>query len=120
MTSQELNAALAEFDLQTSNTPYEELWAKWDELNLDGLPVPFMGWFWRHVDFDRACEKGYSFGVDPRGRVAFMESNKWGFATVKATPQQMQEIRAAIEKAITSKQVEDFLAVHRLLQALVL
>lgn len=41
-----------------------------------GKCIPYIGWFWREVDFD--SDKCY-IGIIPNGFKGFMESNKWGY-----------------------------------------
>lgn len=42
-----------------------------------GKRIPYIGWFWRDVDF---AEKRIPIGKSESGYVAIMESNKWGYS----------------------------------------
>lgn len=87
-----------------------------------GKTIPYIGWYWRTVDFDA---DGYSFGVMPdrtwdsvahaRG---FMESNKWGYpSTRKTTPEEWKVIKDALRKATASRDPEDFAFANLLIQS---
>lgn len=83
-------------------------------------PIPYMGWFWRTVDFN---DKAYSFGVcesgDGDGRfVAFMENNKWDYDYVEADTEQFGRIKRLLETAINTKALDDTHAVWDAIQKL--
>lgn len=101
LTSDELNAAIVA--LETG----------------EEKPIPYLGFFWRHVDFDA---ESYDFGVAPIGGklwVAFMENNKWGYPTVEAKGDAWAAIKLAIRVAVTEPSHQNLGVVKDLLQALV-
>lgn len=110
MTSNELNDAIATADL--TQPPVYECWPE------RGSPIPYMGWYWRDVDFNRFVTQGYSFGVSDDGHVGFMQNNKWDYSYVRATAEQCQEIHNALVKAVTTQTAEDFEAANNLIQAI--
>jgi len=106
VTSDELNAAILEAEKNREKG------------------IPYMGFFWRDVDFDA---DHYDFGVCKRGSwkrdnelyVAFMENNKWGYPTVTARGLQWAAIKGAIEAAVTTGDSNDFAYVEELMRRLV-
>lgn len=116
MTSEEMNAAIREIEKDDS-VAFEAF---------GGKPVPFIGWFWRTVDFDRLGRQ--TFGVIPAGTldgddqndkplVGFMQNNKWDYPEIQPTEQEWADTRAAVEKALTSRAVDDFRAANDLIQS---
>lgn len=97
MTSKELNAAIVSLD----DLPNAHELRSRDQME---KIVPYIGWFWRSVDFDAPA---YSFGVIPAGTpaytmsdgngtesygprsdapcVGFMENNKWDYPYTRET-----------------------------------
>lgn len=106
-TSEELNAKIRELE-NLDDPPYE---------CFGGKAIPFIGWFWRNVDFDRTP---YSFGVIPDNPplVGFMQNNKWGYGYAHASAKQCLEIRGLIEQALISMEHDDFKAVDDAIQGL--
>ena len=89
-----------------------------------GKKIPYLGWFWRTVDFDRFIEHGYRFGVVPASAEdelvalnGFMENNKWDYGTVRATPEQCKAIHQALINAVTTRDINDLRVVNDLIQA---
>jgi len=116
MTSAEMNEAL-------HNLEEEPLFET-------GKAVPYIGWFWRDVDFDAET---YSFGIcrstgtaingmileDPSTFVGFMENNKWDYAyTRDTTPEEWWNIKSLIASYLTSKSLDDAKAVWNAIQAI--
>lgn len=115
MTSDQLNKAISELECEDAGG-FEAF---------GGKPVPYIGWFWRNVDFDRT--DGYYFGVMPSGvemgdrhpqKVGFMENNKWDYDTVHADAGEWAAIKDALEAAVASKDYTDFETANTLIQAL--
>lgn len=85
-------------------------------------PIFYIGWYWRTVDFDaETC----TFGVVPPGTdgnctplVGFMENNKWGYPTVRATEPQWTEIKALLIAAAENPSKETCDAVNAAMQKL--
>ncbi len=105
MTSEELNRRIQAVCDDTSIT-FE---------TFGGKAVPYIGWFWRSVDFD--CEDGYDFGIIPpcpgvkhkniwlekpsvRPFVGFMENNKWDYEYIHANREQWHEIKNLLIEAV--------------------
>lgn len=85
-------------------------------------PIPYIGWFWREVDFDK---EAYTFGIVPGANtrkglpvVGFMENNKWDYSTVRVTPEQSKEIRRLLEIAVQELTAENLRAVNDAIQGL--
>lgn len=116
MTSEQLNDKIREI-VDDESIDFEAF---------GGKKIPYIGWFWREVNFDRFLDYGYSFGVIPPEEDSdtfetfkgFMENNKWGYSTVRATSAQCKTIHAALIKAVTTKSNEDLQAVNDLIQAI--
>lgn len=114
MNSAELNAKIQELDNQEPSS--------FDAFGGSGKPVPYIGWYWRDVDFDRdECW----FGVIPAGAdgnskplVGFMENNKWGYGYLLAQGETWQNIRALLEKAVRNPTPETLTALNDAIQAL--
>lgn len=117
MDSAELNERISALE-EKVNLPYEAF---------GGKAIPYIGWYWRDVDFDSRVDPHgrYAFGVIPTGAneslkplVGFMESNKWGYDYVFANQEQWDEIRRLVETALTSMTAKDFRAAHQAIQGL--
>lgn len=113
MNSQELNARIREFD------DHPEKCGGFDAFG--GKPIPYVGWFWREVDFDR--EGTFCFGVIPAcdgdgDLVGFMQDNKWGYPYVVAEPGQWEKIKALVVAAVSEPAAEKFEAVNDAIQGL--
>ncbi len=87
-----------------------------------GKPVPYIGWYWRLVDFDNFDRR---FGVMPASEnldniplVGFMENNKWGYRSVRATEEQWKEIRRLLEIAADEPSDGNLKAVNDAIQSL--
>jgi len=114
--SREMNDRIYALDGK-DNLPYEAF---------GGKAIPYIGWFWRRVNFDRVDSHGkYGFGIMPtegsitdNPLVGFMENNKWGYDYVWANQEQWDEIRELIELALTSMVTDDFRAAHQTIQGL--
>lgn len=113
MKSEEINARIREIE-EDESIVYE---------SFGGKKFPYVGWFWRDVDFDD--EEGGSFGVipsDAKGSaidlVGFMENNKWGYSYVYASREQWAEIKAAIIDAVNTPSGETLGKVNDLIQGL--
>lgn len=81
----------------------------------DGKSIPYIGWFWREVDFD---EKDYLFGILPDGRLSFMENNEWAYNSHRCGPEDWQEIRRLLGIAVTAPSRESLKAVDDKIQSL--
>jgi len=118
MNSDELNEVIGEVCDESDEHDFEAF---------GGKVIPYIGWFWREVDFD---EEDYSFGVIPAdaefidcqdglgNKVGFMENNKWGYPYVQANKEQWKEIKKLLVVAVTEKTVEAFDALNKKIQSL--
>jgi len=86
-----LNKKLAEISDNTEKYGFEAF---------GGKTIPYIGWHWRNIDFDK--EDGYAFGILPiltgfdandSLKVGFMENNKWGYEYIYANAEQWAEIK---------------------------
>ena len=82
-----------------------------------GKSIPYLGWFWRKVDFD-SDRKQFAFGVHPTGQVGFMENNKWGYNSVWANKGEWQEIKALLIEAVLDPTKNRFKNVYDAIQKL--
>ena len=102
MTSAELNAGIVSI-------------CDRDDLAVDGKTIPYVGWFWREVDFDAPA---YEFGVIPGEWQGFMENNKWGYGySRRTTPAEWANIKALLAAAILAPSREACRAVWDAIQA---
>lgn len=62
-----------------------------------GKALPYIGWFWRTVDFDQPITLG-----DCGGFIGFMENNKWGYEEWVTTPEQSATIRQLVDVVVTN------------------
>ncbi|MDB5733325.1 MAG: hypothetical protein JWQ03_3220 [Variovorax sp.] len=85
MTYEEMNNKLDEISEDTDTFNVEPLTANHDKV------LPYIGWFWRDVDFDSRITLG-----DCGKFVGFMESNKWGYPEGEVTEEQDAEIKRQI------------------------
>ena len=101
MNSKELNIAIAKI-------------CDRDDLAIQGGKcIPYVGWFWREVDFDTS---GYNFAIIPDEFQGFMENDKWGHdITRRTTPEEWAEIKKLLVAAVenptrdTTKAVWDYI-----------
>lgn len=83
-----------------------------------GKCIPYIGWYWRDVDFDAET---YRFGVIPDGDgslIGFMENNKWGYSRVEADETEWAEIKQLLVEAVTDSTVEKLGTVNSAIQTL--
>lgn len=86
MNSKELNKKINAI-CESDNMPF---------VAYGGKPIPYIGWFWREVDFD--SDDGYMFGVLPDGKIGFMENNKWNYDYICCPKEDWKEIKVLVEK----------------------
>ena len=106
MTSQELNAKLAELCDNESYTVQ----------GLEGTDkcIPYIGWFWRVVDFDaETCRLG-----DCGQFVGFMQKNKWGYDGFVIEGGRWAQLKSLLETAATGPSNETLQAVFDYMQGL--
>lgn len=116
MDSEEMNRRIYKLDGK-GDLPYEAF---------GGKAIPYIGWFWRNVNFDRVDQHSrYGFGVIPTGDdgndrplIGFMQNNKWDYDYVWANQEQWDEIKRLIVVALTTMAQEDFKHVDETIQAL--
>jgi len=58
-----------------------------------GKAIPYIGWYWRHVDFTQTISLG-----DCGDFVGFMENNKWGYPEFTLTPEQDAALKQALSE----------------------
>lgn len=106
MTSDELNAAIR--DLEDQDVPFFE--------SFGGKCVPYIGWHWRDVDFDRdECR----FGVIPAEMlVGFMENNMWGYPYIRVDGQEWQDIKTLLWYAVETEDLAAFEILNTKIQGL--
>jgi hypothetical protein len=117
MTSGEINEAICTIE---NNKIDEEPPHAPASLRASGKNIPYYGWFWRNVDFDRPITLAYANGdgFDTPGWVGFCENNKWGYQQWTATVEQTTEIRTRCERYANSPSKETAGSVFDYLQAI--
>ena len=85
-----------------------------------GKCIPYIGWFWREVDFGREVWLGYTEeeGDDYPPFVGFMENNKWGYPQFKCTIPQTQRIEELLIEAVEKTSNETLQVVFDYMQTL--
>ena len=95
-----------------------------------GKLFPYIGWFWRSVEWDQGCDKGYSLyipsnsapGYDPDmlgdepDFIGFMENNKWEYATRRCTADAFRLIRRTFEAAVLDPTLENLTIAFQVVQ----
>lgn len=71
-----------------------------------GKRIPYIGWFWRSVDF---ANQYYTIG-DCGEFIGFMENNKWGYASRRLTPEESQKVTKIVLAAYTASREGGILA----------
>lgn len=119
MNSEELNRRISEICDESEIYGFQAF---------GGKTIPYIGWYWRTVDFDRT--DGYAFGVMPphagsafesactEPHVGFMENNKWDYDYVHANAEQWAEIKRLLIAAVTEPSVATLKAANDAIQAL--
>ena len=119
MNSEEMNKMIYEFDGK-DNKPYESCIGK--------KIIPYIGWFWRHVDFD--SKSGYCLGVLPafggkdsiecndEPKVGFMVNNKWGYYEFHISERIWKSLKGLIIDALKNQTHDNFKAVDGYMQSL--
>ena len=129
MNSSELNAKIGEIADKGDELGFDAF----DEME-SGKAIPYIGWFWREVDFDAET---FGFGLLPTRqselaesmtgdgevnvklyKVGFMENNKWGYADIEATKEESSSIRALLVAAAENPTKETLSAANDAIQAI--
>lgn len=76
-----------------------------------GKSLPYIGWYWRHVDFDQPIKLG-----DCGSFIGFIESNKWGYPQWHVTAEQAEEIRRQVRDIASSPTQEKLQAFYEYIQ----
>lgn len=115
MNSEELNDKISK--ICDDNSLYE---------SFGGKCIPYIGWYWRTVDFD--SEIYDCFGILPviyndvdsnnKERVGFMENNKWDYKYADCSHEDWVEIKNLLEIAVTNTTTETLKAVDDKIQSL--
>lgn len=62
-----------------------------------GKVIPYIGWYWREVDFNKPITLGHC------GYFAgFMENNKWDYPEIYLSEEQSKEIRSRLEVIVAN------------------
>lgn len=116
MTSDEINTALSEWGTPGLVATLRSVGAIDDGEESSPPLCPYLGFYWRSVDWDAFVVEGYSFSEPSPGLRHFDEAGKWDYPSVSATPEECQAIRAAVEKAILTRSADDIAAVQKFFQ----
>ena len=94
-------------------------------IETSGKCVPYIGWFWREVDFDSPIYLGIIPDIDVQelggargGFVGFMENNKWGYESFKCSDNQTREIKRLLELAVKNPSNETLQVASDYIQSL--
>jgi hypothetical protein len=85
-------------------------------LSHTGKCIPYIGWYWRDVDF---TSDEYLFGDCEGCFIGFMENNKWDYGYVKANGEQWSRIKNLLLTAVDSPSNETLQNVFDEIQKLV-
>ncbi len=121
ISSAALNAAIVDIE-DTLDVPLIEVVG----LETTGKCIPYIGWYWRTVDFDADT---FIFGIVPRiyseweksdGFIGFMENNKWDYAyTRETTEDEWANIKQLLIRAVAEPlNTIDFQAVFDAIQVI--
>lgn len=87
--------------------------------------IPYIGWFWRKVDFDWPnCTLGIlpslsgPYEENLTDKVGFMQNNKWGYKEFEVNGDQWKYLVEHIKTALQSKKADDFKIVYDYMQRL--
>jgi hypothetical protein len=129
MTSKELNEKIYAI-CDAKDLPYEAF---------GGKAIPYIGWFWRNVDFDkdyclfgmipgRECPNNHDCdrcmedcdGPETLNKpvVGFMENNKWDYNYIRCDGADWITIKELLVKAVRRPSYENFKAVNEKIQGL--
>lgn len=101
MNSEEINARVEEIEGMDPH-PYE--------VGKTGKAFPYIGWFWREVDFDyKTFSLGVIHGADTLNGgpfVGFMQNNKWGYGEFGLTEEETKVLRALFVTACEAPSTE--------------
>jgi hypothetical protein len=81
---------------------------------LNGKRVPYLGWFWRHLEFHEGkLPLGFCDGY-----VGFMANNKWDYHERNTTPEEFVSIMGFIDAAMTAGEAGgELTTIHRNIRA---
>lgn len=68
-----------------------------------GKTIPYIGWYWRYVNFDNRISLG-----DCGDFIGFMENNKWGYPEWDTTEEQSQTIKEMLEDLVENPTQDKF------------
>jgi hypothetical protein len=100
MNSEEMNEKIAALD------------------GLGGKNIPYLGWFWRTVDFDaQTCYLGVCENEDGEPYyIGFMQNNKWGYDEILCDEEAFTDLKQKITTALKTDNEEDFIIVQQTMQ----
>jgi hypothetical protein len=115
LTSNEINEIIANWEGR-DDMPYE---------CFGGKAIPYIGWYWREVDFD---DDYCWFGIMPPyenllernevARVCFMQNNKWNYPELKISGIDWKNLKNLIEVAVIEPTYDNLKAVDDAMQVL--
>lgn len=134
--SKNLNQTISYIEIElTDGLNFEDL--SFSQWCLDtGKLIPYIGWFWRHVDFTRPLTIGFTKTWEsvldsyPKSKIAefiqslemtdsffgFMENNKWGYWETEINTRDSNIIIKALQKAVYHKHKDNFKAAFDVIQ----
>lgn len=122
MLSVELNAAIIDI-CDKKRVPYKAF---------GGKCIPYIGWFWRRVNFDIPFTLGvmppaealdiHGVALEPERMVytaGFMENNKWDYFEFEPSAEDCAAVRALLETAVIEPTEANLRAVNEKIQSLI-
>jgi hypothetical protein len=74
-----------------------------DESSDQSKPVPYLGWFWRQVDFDGTPTIGIAPDHEAKQTfVGFMENNKWEYMQFSLSRAQATHVRGLLQRVVSA------------------
>lgn len=130
MTSEEINNKIDEIEHENEKQPN-----KFEYQCFGGKVFPYIGWFWRTVNFDRdscvfgVCPSGPSYEEDQLPAaceeaqvklpvVGFMENNKWEYDEIICDGDKWKEIKQLVVLAVENPNRETLKALNDKIQSL--
>lgn len=120
MNSGEMNIAIYEID--KNGLSDQEIYNSC----IGGKIIPYIGWFWRTVDFGAdSVWLGIlpvyksEYGSNDKPKVGFMENNKWGYDEFEVKGFKWLYLKKLIITALEDQKENNFRAIDEYMQSLV-
>ena len=82
--------------------------------------IPYIGWFWRTVDFSSDhCFLGVMKKDDNKKVIGFMQNNKWDYDSIRVDGEKWEKLKQLLEIAIDKKDHDSLKNVDDYMQSLI-